>query len=182
MAISQSSIRCPHDFMQPPELGKETRDLVVDLCGISRYYEKVIMKTCSKVMRRIYVVDAWRQSRHTTASFTLCEKRQQHVFRRLSLNYVLNVLRCLLDSLSLRSPFSISTVQSLLKPPAKPVIPYAETSSWKPTSEISGRTSCECIPLSVATCLSLMPYARSRIVHGHRPLNSGNHRHLLMDL
>jgi hypothetical protein len=26
IAVSQSSIRCPHDFLQLPELGKETRE------------------------------------------------------------------------------------------------------------------------------------------------------------
>jgi hypothetical protein len=60
-------------------------------------------------MRRTYVVDAWRQSRHTTASFTLCEKRQQHVFRRLSLKCVLNVLRRLLDSVAPVALFNLNS-------------------------------------------------------------------------
>jgi hypothetical protein len=38
MVVRQSSIRYLHDFLQLPELGKKTKDLVVDLWSIVRYY------------------------------------------------------------------------------------------------------------------------------------------------
>ena len=45
VAVGQPSIRCPHHLLQLPELGKETRDLVIDLWSIGRYYDEMIEKT-----------------------------------------------------------------------------------------------------------------------------------------
>jgi len=45
VAVGQPSIRCPRNLLRLPELGKETRDLVIDLWSIGRYYDEMIEKT-----------------------------------------------------------------------------------------------------------------------------------------
>lgn len=71
MPISELRISCPHDLLQLPKLGQETRDSVIHpfcMCRNCHPYTTGFISVKFKPNADAYAEDAWTQSRHTRAS------------------------------------------------------------------------------------------------------------------